>query len=166
MSFFLLWLSFNNWMGCVTGMERDAEMIRDLGNDVRLNTAFVDLTTNVRNRNQDQFQGDLRDFSRLWPVFKAQDVIAKHGLEYSYRFATRREFNAAIVNDATIKRKPVGWVEGSTPRWSDLIATIYQVRCNLIHGHKSMARDGDRELVGLSRNLLLLFIIESNCYEW
>ncbi|SEQ52133.1 hypothetical protein SAMN05428969_3345 [Devosia sp. YR412] len=160
-AFFDLWVSFNIWVACVTGLERDAEMIRDIGNDNRLSVAFRELK-----QRDPHFATQLRRFEPMWPVFKAQDVVQRLGRDFAYRFDNRAAFNAAIIDNAKISRKPTNWVAGQDVRWSDLVSVIYQVRCNLMHGHKSTQSESDRELIDLSRNLLGHFLSETRCYEW
>lgn len=156
-----LWLSFNSWMACVSGAERDADMVRSIGNDQRLSQSFVDLM-----REEPTFGQRTKEFAEMWPIFKVQDVIRFMGRDFPYHHGNRRDFTEAVVDDPRIKRQPNPWTPGQEVRWSDLISAIYQVRCNLMHGHKSLSSESDRELVGRSLDLLRTFIDRSGCYHW
>lgn len=156
-----LWVAFANWMACVTEAELDADMVRDVAANDRMRAAFERIA-----QEDPAFRAELVEFSMQWPIYRSQDIVQHYGREYPYRFSTREEFTASIAGDPRVRRSPRGWEAGKEPSWPDLIASIYQVRCNLMHGHKSVQRLSDRKLVGSSYRLLLAYIQRSGCFEW
>jgi hypothetical protein len=159
-SFYFLWMSFNGWMSCVTGLELDSKMIEALGADRRLSAAFLEL------KKQDKDFGDsVLEFAEWWPIFSSADARKKMGINFIYELRDRADFARQAV-DRKIRHRPKDWVSGQEPRWSELIWAIYQVRCNLFHGVKSPHNEGDHALVRLSFRTLMAFVAKANCYAW
>lgn len=156
-----LWMSFNSWMACVTGQDIDSKMIEALCDDIRLGAAFLELQ-----RNDGRFRHELADFADNWPVYRAQDVLKKIRNRNGNAFGLDEEFLRALKDDQSVRRRPAGWVRGKEPNWRDFLAAVYQVRCNLAHGHKSSMDHRDRLLVSLSFSLLHRFVHQSECYDW
>jgi hypothetical protein len=148
-------------MACVTGAAHDAAMVRDIGANRHMTAAFKGLR-----RDAPDFRDLASEFSEQWPIYRSQDVAKHLGGNYPYRFASREEFTASVEKDNRIKRSPANWAKGGEVTWADMISAIYQVRCNLVHGHKSVYSMSDRELVSSSYKLLLAFVERSGCYHW
>lgn len=156
-----LWIGFAGWMACITGADHDAAMVQDLAGNQRLVAAFEQLRSN------DPYFGTLlHEFADNWPVYRSQDIVKYFGPEHPYAFSTREEFTASLKADPRVRRSPLVWQQGSTPTWGALIGVVYQVRCNLVHGRKSLTRPSDRQLVTLSFELLRRFVTGSGCVDW
>lgn len=158
-SFVIRWMGFNGWMECVTGADTDAAMIRALSNHQRLSDAYDSIM-----QNYPEFRGQVEHFADMWPVLDVRDVRKKLGRDAFIRFS-REELMEQVIQQG-VKLQPVGWVGGNIPTWSQLLSTIYRVRCNLFHGSKSPQNFRDHELVGCCDNIIRLFIIQSNCFGW
>jgi hypothetical protein len=152
LSFFMIWMSFNGWMACVTARDRDADMVGDIAEDLRLSLAFRDVC-----RRNDQFRETVDQFATFWPVFNAKSV-KRHFGEEIFAFRDRDNLVERALLYRQVQRRPADWVPGDQPRWGDLIWVIYQVRCNLFHGSKSPVNWADAELVRLSSSCLKQFL--------
>jgi len=155
--FFELWMAFNNWAMRVTESDTDAEMIRKLVMSSALSTTFKSLM----NGNKIFFDTVLR-FAGYWPIFDVKDV-RKNGLRYRFSHLERPEYIAQLLNEG-IKHKPADAFDPKAPKWGELIQTIYQVRCNLIHGEKGDTTS-DFYIVDGAFNALSSFIDLADLYQ-
>lgn len=156
-----LWIGFAGWMACITNADSDAAMVRYVRSSGRMAAAFEEL------RAADQeFNEAVEAFSRQWPVFKSQDVVRHYGADYPYQFQNRGLFQAALRDDPRVKRNPENWSPENEVTWSDFLSVVYQVRCNLVHGWKSLTRPSDAALVASSFELLGHYIDRTNCLTW
>ena len=159
MSFVNIWMAFNGWMASVTGRETDADMIRDLANNERLNRTYTGLMGESR-----QFARLVTDFAAMWPVLNVRDVRKKLGRDVFWQL--ERGALIAACDGANVKRAPAIWNVGDTPTWEQLLRAIYQVRCNMFHGEKSPQNSRDRQLVLKSDRILRMFITKTSCSDW
>jgi hypothetical protein len=157
-SFMNLWMGFNGWMECITDAPNDAEMITALADHQRLVNAYEVLMTNSA-----EFRTKVEAFSGMWPVMNVRDVRRKLGRDAFWRYTPEQLMEEVLQRG--IKHQPVGY-EGGIPNWSQLLRTIYLVRCNLFHGSKSWQNHRDHELVVTSDEILRMFIKHSGCFEW
>ncbi len=158
-AFLFRWMAFNGWMSAVTLGNSDAEMVRAIIADPRLESEFDRLMLADL-----EFSEALKAFATLWPVLNLKDVRAKIGFDVFQRFS-RDEVLAGHAG-VHVKRQPVGWVAGNTPSWEQTMKVIYEVRCNLFHGEKSPLNYRDAELVHHSNNVLKAYIVKSGCFGW
>jgi hypothetical protein len=99
--FFMLWTSFNAWMSCITEADSDADMLRDLGRDKRLNQFFTQIMQENR-----KFSDRVEQFAMMWPVFNVHSITQKFGPNHVYTFETRNQLLASIIKDKEIWRRP------------------------------------------------------------
>jgi hypothetical protein len=158
-SFANAWMSFNGWMECVTEAANDAEMIAALVGHKRLSDTFDDLMERFPD-----FHAQVQAFAAMWPVINVRDARRKLGRDALWRFS-RTELMEEVMRKG-VKLQPVGWNDGSPPTWSQLLGTIYGVRCNLFHGAKSPQNSRDHSLVVACDKILRLFIEHSCCFDW
>lgn len=158
-SFVIRWMGFNGWMECVTGADTDAAMIRALSNHQRLSDTYDAIM-----QDYPEFREQVEHFASLWPVLNVRDVRKKLGRDAFNRYS-REELMEQVIEQG-VKLQPVGWVDGNVPTWSQLLSTIYSVRCNLFHGSKSPQNRRDRKIIGYCDNIIRLFIIHSGCFRW
>lgn len=158
-SFINVWMAFNGWMECVTQAETDAAMINALADHPKLVTAYHSLLND-----DPEFEENILNFTALLPVLNVRDVRKKLG-----RDAFRKYDRIALMDEAlraAVKQQPVDWTKGAMLTWSQLLRTIYLVRCNLFHGSKSVENHRDHQLVVACDKILRRFIGRSACFEW
>ena len=68
------------------------------------------------------------------------------------------------VGLAGVKQQPLACAAGAVPTWEQVLRTIYQVRCNLLHGEKSPQKERDRRLILKSDRILRA--AETGCLGW
>ena len=158
-SFMNLWMGFNGWMECVTDANSDAQMITALANLQRLSDAYDNLM-----QHSPDFREMVEIFAAMWPVLTVRDVRRKLGRDAFWRFS-REELMEEVLREG-VKLQPVGWSDGDTPTWPQLLRTIYCVRCNLFHGSKSPQNYRDHELVVSCDQILRMFIDRTGCFNW
>lgn len=93
-AFMLLWISFNGWISCVTGLERDAEMVEALGKNLLLSQAFLRLM-----REDGEFRHTVSRFAEWWPVFDAHRVHTTLGRNFIYEIRDREDFVARVIDN-------------------------------------------------------------------
>jgi hypothetical protein len=152
-------MGFNGWMECVTDAANDAEMITALADCGRLRESY-----DILMKSAPDFRASVESFAAMWPVLNVRDVRRKLGRDAFWRFS-REELMAEIVRQG-VKLQPVGWTEDRIPTWSQLLRTVYCVRCNLFHGSKSPQNHRDHELVTTADRVLRMFIDQTNCLAW
>ncbi|MBX8570686.1 hypothetical protein K5D36_13420 [Pseudomonas cichorii] len=158
-SFANVWMAFNGWMECVTQAETDAAMIGELAEHAKLVTAYEALLDD-----DPEFKEHILSLISLLPVLNVRDVRKKLGRD-AFRKFNRIELMSEVQR-ATVKQQPVGWTNGAMLTWSQLLRTIYLVRCNLFHGSKSAENFRDHKLVVACDKILRRFISCAECFEW
>ena len=153
------WMGFNGWMESVTDAASDAAMITALAENPRMNDAYGDLIDRHR-----AFRRDVLRFAELWPVLSVRDLRKKLGRDAFWQMDRAALLTACQREDVRVQ--PLGWVEGATPTWPQVLRTIYQIRCNLFHGAKSPQHVRDRDLVRHADRVLRGLIDGSNCLDW
>jgi hypothetical protein len=158
-SFSSVWMGFNGWMECITEAANDAEMIAELAVHTRLNDAFNRFMTE-----HPDFFTIVQEFAAMWPVVNVRDACRKLGRDV-FRRLPETVLKDQIANTG-VKMQPVGWQPGSAPTWSQVLRTIYAIRCNLFHGSKSPRNFRDHQLVVSGDKVLRMFIERSGCLQW
>lgn len=142
----------------VTEADTDAAMVRSLAQSRALNQAFADMSgTNHHLRTS------ARAFASFWPIFNVKD-LRKKGLRHQYREIERPEYVRRML-DAHAKHSPPAGFNRREPSWNSTIRTIYEVRCNLIHGEKGDVSEG-YDIVESAYRTLMTFIDGVDLYNW
>jgi hypothetical protein len=157
-AFMRLWTGFNQWAMRVTEADKDADMVRKLAESPALNKAFRELLAD-----DNHSQTYARVFAGFWPIFNVKDIRNK-GLRDQFLQLERPEYVRRMSN-AHVQRVPRGNFDRDRPTWNETIRTIYQVRCNLIHGEKGDSSEDYRIVEGAYR-ILLRFIECVDLYQW
>jgi hypothetical protein len=155
-----LWMSFNGWGTCVTEQDSDNAMVMALSSETRLNEAFDALA-----QESSGFRDQLNNFVQWWPIYDAR-AYRKKAREYAIPYSFDRATFVANAHKWRIRHRPRNWKLGDPISWSHTLWTIYQVRCNFIHGQKGTNIQTDRDIVRDAFDVLSHFISESGCYEW
>lgn len=159
MSFVFRWMAFNGWMAAVTQQDSDRKMIDAFAEAPRLIAAF-----DAKMADDVAFRALVQTFAAMWPVLSVQDVRKKLGFDAFHRF--ERPELLAECTAKNVKQRPAAWVPGTLPVWSQVLRSVYQVRCNLFHGEKSPQNGRDYDLVVTSDRLLRAFVGDSGCFGW
>ena len=155
--FIFTWIAFNAWGSCVTGQDRDKELVRRVANCPCLRGKFMNLVND-----DESFRSILRSFADSWPIFKAQD-IRKEG----YFGAISRDRDEVIqhyrgIPDVSFEPSCAFFHKensGTIPvDWPHCLHTIYRVRCNLFHGEKSPHSEMDARIVKGAFDVLVRFL--------
>lgn len=154
-AFIYAWISFNGWASCCCDTDRDRELINVLRSDERVSASFESLI-----RSDPGVAGALDGFRSLWPIFQASGVRADFDAHAEYRnhgtpglvAYYSREFPRARRAPDCHLRHPSGVIERD---WAHTLEALYQVRCNLFHGTKSVLGDRDREVVDAASAVLV-----------
>jgi len=158
--FIFAWISFNGWASCVTGKDRDSDMVQCVADCTNLRHLFTDLLSS-----ESDFASEVNQFAKLWPIFKAQDV-RKHGYN-SAPSNSREEIIKEFSRHADIDFAPecalYHMKRGEViPRdWPHSLHTIYRVRCNLFHGEKSLHSEMDALIVKSAFDVLMDFLTKT-----
>lgn len=162
--FMFRWMSFNGWLACVTGEQRDAKMLSSFSSDNTAVTTFKHLMLT-----SPKFTEGVDAFVKLWPIFNAADVL-KLGDKRprAMTMMERPAYVRALLPLKKIRRRPGAWNpdNATAPQIQDVFDAIYQVRCNLFHGDKVSYVEIDRELIRHADTCLRMWIDESHCYTW
>ena len=157
-AFIYLWIAFNGYASCVTEEEQDSEMIRKLGNCGETRGRFHEAI--VFN---ESFKKSVETFHEFWPIFKVHKLRRKGLIGHIH--ATRRAQVDAYLNECeSTDYRPDCFsyhLERDEPTpadWPHTLNAIYQVRCNLFHGEKSLTTENDRFVVNQALNVLSQFI--------
>ena len=157
--FTLRWMGYNGWLAAITGCERDYQMINALAADARMIEAYDQLVAE-----DPAFKAEIDAFTALWPVLNVANVRATLGYDAFRRYD--RVALLAACDAEGVKRQPANWVPDTSPRWEQLLRTLYQVRCNLFHGEKSEQAVRDRDLVFASDRILRRLLVGTGCLDW
>lgn len=157
--FINVWMGFNGWMESITDAGSDAAMITAVADHRRVTSTYAQLLE----RNP-PFRQCVFAFAELWPVLNVRDVKSKLGRDAFQKMD--RDSLMEACREAKVKSQPQGWIPGESPTWSEVLRTIYLIRCNLFHGAKSPQNIRDRHLVQRANGVLRGFIDGSCCLDW
>jgi hypothetical protein len=147
--FIYAYIAFNGWAVCVADQDRDSEVFKVLKRDPRLTTSLS------RWLNEDPvFRGHVEAFRGLWPIFSAKNLRALR--IPIFRKLNRREVIAHYRHHGAMKFKPEE--DNPQPTLTNILDTLYQVRCNLFHGEKCVSSEGDQRIVGAAFRVLVIFL--------
>lgn len=160
-AFIFLWISFNGWATCVTGMNQDRQIIDALAACPQIVFDFN------RVFNSDKaFTDAAIELWDLLPIFDPRELQSKSLLNYSQQ-ETRQQQVARYLNGGALKFNPPCWREHKDsgpqmPRdWPHLLKATYGIRCNLFHGQKTAFQELDRRLVNLAFTTLHRFVSQT-----
>ena len=164
-----LWVTFNAWLSlAVTRRElsdQDSYLWRVAGLDPSLSKSF----TGEIEKHGD-FENWVLEFHSLWPVFKSRTLLdnniqawqpwndhSESRAQYRVRcFSTRLDYSDFAPSCFLEHQANSSQLEPDVvPHdWQHVLASIYQVRCNLFHGGKSFTSSSDQNFVRLSYLIL------------
>jgi len=156
--FIFAWIAFNSWGMCVTGYERDVDIIDALAVNQKLSEDFQELMGDSK-----EFREAARKFHRLWPIFKVQSIRRK-GLYYHFPNWERGEIIEYYLNHDVKDYEPRCWKyhrergEEVPLDWAHTLKAIYRVRCNLFHGEKAAHSEMDQKIVSSAFRILLYML--------
>lgn len=162
--FIYRWMSFNGWVACVTGEERDGVMLDEFTSDKPATATFDALI-----RDSMKFREAVTGFAKLWPIFNAAHVYNMgEKRPRAVSMDQRPGYVRALLANKEIWRRPRNWDPDAppAPQLKDLFDAIYQVRCNLFHGDKVSYAEIDSKLIEHADTCLRLWLDESRCYAW
>ncbi|MEO6711949.1 MAG: hypothetical protein ABIM89_00805 [Mycobacteriales bacterium] len=149
-AFIYAWISFNGWASCCLEDEQDSLLVRVLRTERSLCDTFDNLV-----RNDLQVAHSLQRFHALWPIFRAADVRSGH-LPGEPRAIRVRRYAVDFPHAGRAPNCHLRHVEVDLPAdWGHALAALYQVRCNLFHGTKSVFGIEDREIVDSAAGVLV-----------
>jgi len=157
-AFTRLWTGFNQWGMRVTEADTDADMIRRLAESPALDEAFAEAIEDGA-----QFLIYAKAFAVMWPIFNVKDIRRK-GLRHQFLGLDRPEYVRQMLS-RHVQHQPRGSFDRDRPTWNQTVRSIYQVRCNLLHGEKGDASE-DYLIVEGAYRILLSFIDRVNLYSW
>jgi hypothetical protein len=155
-AFIYAWISFNGWASCCCDSDQDRKLINTLRADGRATVAFNSLV-----RSDQPFGEALERFRLLWPIFRASDV--RDGLKDAesryWQGGRRAQVEYYSLTFPEVVRAPDCHLRhepgGADADWAHTLEALYQVRCNLFHGTKSMHAETDREVVTAASAVLV-----------
>jgi hypothetical protein len=156
-AFIFAWFAVNGWAACITGTDRDDQLVSSLADASELQTRFDQLIAS-----DPQFRSSVDKFRTMLPVFKAQ-IIRREGMSANPP-GTRAQVIAYYMAHGRIPHRPPCATRhhgtgGSIPAdWPHCISGIYQIRCNLFHGEKSVHSEMDKRLVSRAFHVLTGFL--------
>jgi len=156
-AFIFLWFAFNGFAACVTVVDRDAEIIRKVGNCPDLRRRFIDLQTQ-----EPEFANRTAEFASYWPIFRVQDLRRLSLLHSSH--GSRREMVDHYLSIPGAGHEPECYEfhrshgQEIPADWPHTLQAIYRVRCNLFHGEKSPSAEIDIRIVRQAFLVLSMFI--------
>lgn len=157
-SFIYLWIAFNSWAACVTGLDADAAWQRALIADPSLNDLFDEQLSRAT-RTADS----ARRFAALWPIFHVAK-LRERGIDYwTGAHDSRATMTRAYIDAGAREFAPSCYFEHKEVPldWGHTLAALYRVRCNLFHGEKARSSENDQLVVAAAGETLLAFLDES-----
>jgi hypothetical protein len=143
---------------CVTGTEKDSQMVEALEWDQNLCNMFKRLT---------QIYGSplanvASEFREIWPVFKASDIRGRGLAAQSIGRKRHEVVQMYLSNEIRHEPECYQWhlsLQEDIPLdWTHTLALLYRVRNNLFHGEKGMHLEMDRLVVSRALPVLIHFI--------
>jgi hypothetical protein len=138
------WIALNSWASCVTGTESDEEYRTALVLDRELNARFGSMCE------QPDFKANLEQFRSYWPILRP---MPRRRIQDQATTRQERILHALTHPGKDSKFRPecasrhFERGEQIPADWPHTLSAIYQVRCNLFHGSKSLDSDIDTEIV-------------------
>jgi hypothetical protein len=158
--FIFLWFAFNGWAACVTGRDRDFEIIDALAANPKMNEDFDGL---LRHQNS-KLNSNATILSQLLPIFDVKTLrhrVPFVPLELGQDRSARVRY---YIEHGADRFQPQCWLRhiesGQTLPidWSHLLKPIYKIRCNLFRGQKSAHSEMDRRIVSAAFLTLAHFL--------
>ena len=151
--FIYAWIAFNGLASCLTGKEKDSEILAAIAGCPSLQLAF------------DRQKADSLAFSRQvaalcgeFPIFRVSDIRGKE-LKMSHDRQERSEMRN-LYRQEGVECEPRCWfthADGCPQDWAHVLFGIYRVRNNLFHGEKSVTSDQDAFIVDAAYQVLVNF---------
>lgn len=160
--FIYLWIAFNGWSACVTGLEND----RDIVDALSLNEGLCRRFTALAER-ESRTARESRTFATLWPIFRASELNRRHVVVT----AAHRNEQVRQMLEAGVAPAPACWTRHADGRepvpldWPHTLAAIYRVRNNLFHGNKASDSESDFEIVSAAYSSLVNFVTEAGLLD-
>lgn len=160
-AFIFLWFSFNGFASCVTDLDRDAEIIRKVGNCRSLREQFLRLRAN-----DSGFDAAVISFGESWPIFKVQDLRRRRLLHSG--LTDRPQLIQYYLGGDAVSHEPQCFLyhrDRNEPvpfDWPHTLQSAYRVRCNLFHGEKSPTSEMDQRIVAQAFTVLSGFLARTN----
>ena len=170
-AFIYLWVTFNAWLSQIVSdrnfSDKDWYLFQAAGLDPQLRDTFDDLAAHDRS-----FSEVVSEFHSLWPIFKVRALIENDveswgawGSDENRSAYREKCFKVGLRRGEYSPRcflnhqptDPVDWstAYGHVPMdWAHAMSAIYQVRCNLFHGGKSLINSKDPIFVQLAFKIL------------
>jgi hypothetical protein len=148
------WIALNSWASCVTGVDNgDTPYLNALMLDRELKQRFGRLL------DADEFKDHLKHFGEFWPILRPLphsriSTQAESRQQRIYRELDRYRSGRPAFRPACAARHHRRG-EKIPMDWPHTLAAIYQVRCNLFHGSKSLHSDIDTQIVFNSFRVLV-----------
>jgi hypothetical protein len=156
-AFIFLWFSFNGFASCITDLDRDAEIIRKVGNCPSLREQFLQLRAN-----DPEFDAAVLSFGESWPIFKVQDLRRRRLLHSG--LTERPQLIQHYLGGEAVSHEPCCFLyhrdrnEAVPLDWPHTLQATYRVRCNLFHGEKSPTSEMDQRIVVQAFTVLSRFL--------
>ncbi len=106
-AFIYLWIAFNGWAACVSGLDQDRQWLDALSLDEEMCTRFSELTSNENN----PLGLVAREFFQMWPIFKAQALRQKHFFDRADE--PRQETIRRYISSGVTAFEPKCWTRHS-----------------------------------------------------
>ncbi len=150
------WIALNGWASCVTGTDFDRDYLKALMLDRELNNRFSSV------RDGADFHVSLEEFRSYWPILRPTPLRRT-----SDHFQTRQDriLHAFTHPGKDFRFRPecasqhIERGEQIPADWPHTLSAIYQVRCNLFHGSKSLDSDIDTQIVFNAFRVLVRILI-------
>lgn len=156
--FIFLWIAFNAWAACVTGLDEDSKWKTALMEHNKTCNKFDEF---LKRNNSNILSSNFYDF---WPIFKSQE-IRRNDIIYSYKEIDRKDIIDFFFTKGVQKFEPNCWkrhlnADERPLDWPHTLAALYRVRCNLFHGEKAVHSEMDKLIVSIGFRVLLHFLKE------
>jgi len=164
-AFIYLWIAFNGWASCVTGLEKDRDWIDALAMHPDLNSRFGELVAD----SDSTVRATARTFFGLLPVFKAS-ALREFGI-YVSPSAARSEVVTRYLEAGAKMLDPKCYLKHRAAHqpipidWTHALIGLYRVRNNLFHGQKAAYIENDLAIVSSAYGLLRSFLSESRYFN-
>lgn len=147
------WIALNGWASCVTGVEKgDTPYLGAMMLDPELNRRFSAL------REQPEFQERLKRLDSFWPILRPLPQSRITNAVIDRQELVRQELDR-VSKDSRFRPECAArhYLAGEEipMDWPHTLSAIYQVRCNLFHGSKSLHSDIDTRIVLSSFSVLV-----------